>query len=219
VSHLDAAFGRLLDHLETLGIADRTIVVFTSDHGEMAGVHGIFGKSVMYEEALQTPLIIRHPDGASGTTCRKLVSSVDLMPTILDLLGVPIPTTCEGRSFAAQLRGDEPDAEPEHVFAHYSVSGTQGLADAGGEVCVRTASHKLVASFEDHLVGRPTQLFDLQADRYEEVNLADDEAHGDIRQELLSVLDRWVADVETRIGQPDEAARPSCTARRTLSIG
>src|SRR5690606_12672018 len=66
ISHMDAAFGRILSKLEQLELDRNTIVIFTSDHGDMAGCHGLFEKSVMYEEAVRVPLIVRIPDGPKG---------------------------------------------------------------------------------------------------------------------------------------------------------
>jgi len=111
ISHLDAAFGRLLSGLDDLNLRENTLVVFTSDHGEMAGAHGLFGKGVMFEEALHVPLIARAPSQASGHRTSQLAATVDLMPTLLDYAGVDRPLTAEGISLRAQIEGGPADSD------------------------------------------------------------------------------------------------------------
>jgi arylsulfatase A-like enzyme len=191
ISHLDAAFGRLLETLEETGLDRNTIVVFTSDHGEQAGSHGLFGKEVMYEESLRVPLAVRHPGGraawgfSNGSKASRLVSSVDLFPTLLDLLGVPVPDSAEGRSLVSS------GEERECVFAEYDTS------------CIRTRHYKLVT---DRDVTRTLALYDLAADPFEQVNRGGEGAQ--IEAELFEELRRWREDVDSRAGEPEIAATP-----------
>ena len=86
---VDAQLNRILDELEMLGLDQNTIVVFTSDHGEMGGAHGLRGKGPFaYEESIHVPLIIRHPDVQGGRRCQSLTSHIDIAPTLLSLCGV-----------------------------------------------------------------------------------------------------------------------------------
>jgi arylsulfatase A-like enzyme len=191
ISHIDAAFGRLLDTLEETGLERNTIVVFTSDHGEQAGSHGLFGKAVMYEESLRVPLAVRHPGGpaawgfSNGSTASQLVSSIDLFPTLLDLLGVPVPNSAEGRSLVFSEEGRE------RLFAEYQSS------------CVRTRRYKLVS---DRDVTRAVALYDLTADPFEQVNRGGEGTQ--IEVELLEELKAWRKDVDSRPGEPEVAATP-----------
>ena len=86
---MDIQLANLLGELDSLGLADRTIVVFTSDHGEAAGAHGLHGKGPFaYEEGIHIPLIVSHPDVAGGQTCKALSSHIDIAPTLLAMAGV-----------------------------------------------------------------------------------------------------------------------------------
>jgi len=85
---MDAQIANILHELDALGLADRTIVVFTSDHGELAGAHGLHGKGPFaYEEGIHIPLMVRHPDVKGGQTCRALTSHIDMAPTLLAMAG------------------------------------------------------------------------------------------------------------------------------------
>jgi arylsulfatase A-like enzyme len=86
---MDIQIANLLRELDALGLADRTILVFTSDHGEAAGAHGLHGKGPFaYEEGIHIPLIVSHPDVAGGQSCRALSSHIDIVPTLLAMAGV-----------------------------------------------------------------------------------------------------------------------------------
>ena len=86
---MDAQINGLLRELDALGLADRTIIVYTSDHGELAGAHGIHGKGPLaYEEGIHIPLMVHHPDVRGGQTCQALTSHVDIVPTLLSLAGM-----------------------------------------------------------------------------------------------------------------------------------
>jgi arylsulfatase len=101
---IDRGVGSILDALDECGLADDTLVVFTSDHGELLGDHGLWYKGpFFYEGLLGVPLIVRGPGVRTGTSSA-LVSTIDLMPTLLDMLGVSRPPTVDGRSIAGHLR-------------------------------------------------------------------------------------------------------------------
>ena len=86
---MDLQIANILRELDALGLADRTIIVFTADHGEMAGAHGLHGKGPFaYEENVHIPLIVRHPDVKGGQSCRALSSHIDIVPTLLAMAGV-----------------------------------------------------------------------------------------------------------------------------------
>lgn len=116
---LDASFGQLLDHLRESGLDDNTIVVFTSDHGEMMGSHGLMTKGVCFEESINVPLMIRMP-GARASSSDVLINSIDLMPTLMGLCGLDVPSGIDGQSFAASLRGMSNAIEPEMASIGYA---------------------------------------------------------------------------------------------------
>lgn len=126
----DAHIVRLLDALDATGQADRTIVVFTSDHGEMLGVHGIRGKGVLpYREATQVPLLVRHPARPGGISTPTLASHVDMAPTLLGLAGTPSATVRKvvpelvGRDLSAVIADPtrpDPRQEGDGLLLHWT---------------------------------------------------------------------------------------------------
>ncbi|MGD2175396.1 MAG: sulfatase, partial [Candidatus Brocadiaceae bacterium] len=107
ITALDANVGRMLDALEELGLDGRTLVVFTSDHGDMLGSQGRRKKEQPWEEAIVVPLLMRFPGLlAAGRRTPAVAGLTDLTPTVLDLMGVPVPEAMEGRSLAPLLKGD-----------------------------------------------------------------------------------------------------------------
>jgi len=156
VSQIDAEVGRLMDALERLGIADRTVVLFTADHGDMQGSHGLKNKSLPFEESAGIPLIVRVPGGVPGVVSDALVSGIDYFPSCLDYVGVPAPAALPGTSFAPLTRGeDQMLAGP--VFS-----------EMRDWVMLREGDWKLVVATD---TGAPTMLYNLLDDPYEQRNL------------------------------------------------
>jgi arylsulfatase A-like enzyme len=184
VTQIDANVGRLLRELEDLGLADETAVVFTSDHGDMQGSHGLTNKCLPYEESAGIPLIARVPGGAAGATCDVPVGGVDLFPTCLALCGLPADRpTADGRSIAPAVTG-------------------QGRLDPGREVfserpkwcMVVRDGWKLVADRDASYGLAPCALFDLDHDPYELSNRIDEPALAGRAREMTAALAAWQAD-------------------------
>ena len=129
VTLVDRSVGRILKALEESGKADDTIVVFTSDHGELMGDHGILGKTLMYEESIKVPMLLRAPmlDHASRRIGGRF-SHIDLVPTLMELLGLERPGRLQGRSRVPVLQGHE-NLDNDDVFVEWS--GEDGHARAG----------------------------------------------------------------------------------------
>jgi arylsulfatase A-like enzyme len=104
-SLVDTHVGRILATLEDCGLAEDTIVVYTSDHGDMMGSHGLLAKCVMFEEAVRVPLLVRLPGQRGGRRVLEPVSQVDLVPTLLDLMGCATPDCLQGQSLRPALEG------------------------------------------------------------------------------------------------------------------
>jgi arylsulfatase A-like enzyme len=135
VASVDDNVGRLLDFLDKEGLAENTLVVYTSDQGFFLGDHGWFDKRFMYDESLRMPFVARFPGViAPGTVNRDMALNVDFAPTFLDLAGVKAPGDMQGRSFLPVLRGETPPdwraamyyqyyefPQPHHVYPHYGV--------------------------------------------------------------------------------------------------
>jgi arylsulfatase A-like enzyme len=118
VTEMDLSIGAILTKVEQLNLAGNTIVVHTSDHGELAGAHRLFGKGVMFEEAARVPLLIRLPQQRGAISVAQPISHIDFTPTILDLLGKEPSEQFAGRSRACVLRGNREPAQP--VFMQWA---------------------------------------------------------------------------------------------------
>jgi len=200
VSLVDRAVGEILGALDECGLGERTIVVFTSDHGDMMGDHAILAKCVMYEEALKVPLLVRVPWlGAAHGTIRDRVSQIDLLPTLLELLGEPIPRHLQGQSRASVLRG-EGGLEGSDVFVEWNDSDgwpPQPPAGLPPEDCERAKGQpwrtfisadgwKLNLSAVDRC-----ELYDLNSDPFETTNLFERPEHKGRARELAGRIRLW----------------------------
>ena len=145
---LDRQVGRLLDHLDASGLGDRTVVVFSSDHGYLVGEHGLVGKRAAFDEVVRVPLFLRVP-GRPGSQRDELVSLIDLLPTLTDLTGIAPMERAHGRSLLPLLEGR--GEARDHVYAE--LPGEWGL--------VRTRDWKLVLGARRAL--GLDQLYDLRA--------------------------------------------------------
>ncbi len=181
---LDHELGRLLRALDELRLADNTLVVFTSDHGDMHGSHGKRYKGHPEEESLHIPLLMRCPARIkAGQTPPTLVSSIDLMPTLLSVCGLETPSTCTGRDLSAAVLGERAPAV-QSIYAEGRMHGD------GAWRAIVTPRNKLAVN----TAGKVTHLFDLAKDPYEMKNLADEKAQAKLRTDLLAKLHRWAKD-------------------------
>jgi arylsulfatase A-like enzyme len=117
ITLVDRSIGLIVTCLENAGLMDRTVIVHTSDHGDLLGAHGIFGKGVMYEPAVCVPFLIRLPDGPRKMIARR-VSHIDFVPTVLDLLQRPCPDQLPGKSLVPEIFGQ--NGEPRNVFIEWN---------------------------------------------------------------------------------------------------
>lgn len=184
VERVDSQIGRLLDALEENNLADETVVVFTSDHGEMAGAHRMRQKWVLYEESVRVPLIIAGPQvKRPGSIDNSLVSNgLDLMPTLCEIGGISAPEECPGQSLIPYVDRRRVE-ERDHVIAesYYEDIAVQARM-------VRTRRHKyIVHSWGKHR----EQLFDLEEDPGETVNLAVESRHAALLQKHRDLLADW----------------------------
>ena len=183
-AHVDHNVGRVLDWLDRSNLADDTIVILVSDHGDMAGDHGRFGKKTYYDGSMRVPMLVRCPNRfPAGHVVDSLVDpGVDTMPTLLELCGLPVPDNVQGRSYVSLLDGG---SEPtrQQVFYEICMEREGPEAFPVPERGVRTLEWLYVRTEE-----RPTVLFDLQNDPYESNNLVDSADHRDIIEQLDNLL-------------------------------
>ena len=210
-TEVDTHFGRIINFLKETGQYDDTIIVFVADHGEMLGEHHLWGKQNPYEAAYHIPLIIRDPNNAAqhGTTVLAFTESIDVTPTILDLIGQHIPAGMDGVSLRPFLEGKTPAKWHDCVHLELDYSQPDSMTVWQEAVGVSTHDANLAILREDrfklvHFNGDlPPLLFDLTADPSELHDLAGDPAHAStllrLTRKLLSHrmrhADRTLADV------------------------
>ncbi|NEE03826.1 sulfatase family protein [Phytoactinopolyspora halotolerans] len=204
VSLVDDEVGRILDALDETGQADNTIVVFTSDHGEMLGDHQLMLKGpFMYECAVRVPLIVRWPGVTEpGSRRTELVQWIDLAPTFLQAAGVEVPQRMQGESLLKLIRDDDATGWRDWALCHYRNSG-HPYDPAVHVTMLRHDRWKLVVHHgaPASARGRTGELYDLETDPSELTNLWHEDAHRDIRHELQEMLIDVMVAVEDR-GNP-----------------
>ena len=155
---IDDQIGEMIRALEQRGMLDNTYIIYSSDHGEMLGDHGLYTKSVAIEASLRVPLIVTGPGIPRNQISDGLVELIDLNPTICDFAGVPVLPRIDAKSIAPVLRGETETHRTETVSALRNFR------------CIRTATHKLIENYND-----VTELYDLENDPDELHNIAQSE--------------------------------------------
>ena len=198
---LDDCFASLLKTIDEAGIADDTVVIFTSDHGDMLGSQGEVKKQRPWEESIRVPMLARVPGGPAGKALNATIDTADLMPTMLGLAGLPNPDTVEGHDFSGyMLRGEDDPSKGAAVLNCVHPFG-QFTRDIGGREYrgLRTGRYTYVRDLNG-----PWLLYDNENDPYQLTNLADDPTHAALRAELDADLDRRLAARGDRF-EPSEA--------------
>jgi arylsulfatase A-like enzyme len=202
---VDENLGRVLDYLDESGLAEDTLVLYTSDNGFYLGEHGWYDKRFMYEPSLRVPLLVRYPRlRLQGRVATELTQNIDYAPTMLDLAGVPVPSTMQGRSLRPILEGAPPADWRASVYYAYWENSWQ-LRDTRREEMrdptfayftahrvgphrgVRTGRHKLIEFYSE---GDYWELFDLEKDPHELNNLYGQPGYADLTAELKRELAR-----------------------------
>jgi arylsulfatase A-like enzyme len=190
VQGVDDNVGKVLDELDRTGLAATTVVIYSADNGWYLGDLGLYDKRFMYEPGLRVPLIMRGPGIVAGGTPDAFVANIDLAPTFLDLAGVPVPESMQGRSVVPLLRGERPDDWRSSVYYRYYHD--PGHHNTRAHYGVRTATHKLIHYWRKDA----WELFDLVADPLEQHNLLFDPVEA-ARPEVT----RLFADLRGEIGR------------------
>ena len=185
IALIDDQLARLLAHLDETGQRENTIIIFTSDHGEALGDHGLVQKGCrFYEGLVRVPLIIAGPDITRGVESDALVELLDMSATLLEVAGVDIPTHHQGIPLSPILTGRAaPDHHRDFVRCEYYDALDAAFCGGAGSFATmyRDRRHK-IASYHDVGLG---ELYDLEADPWEYDNLWDDPAHASLKCELL----------------------------------
>jgi arylsulfatase A-like enzyme len=197
VASVDESVGRVLDYLDEHGLADDTIVVYTSDQGFFLGDHGWYDKRFMYEESLRMPLLVRHPPMIPpGAVAGSFVLNLDLAPTFCELAGIEPDEPMSGRSITPLLRGEPPADWRRSMYYRYweHLSDQHRVAAHCG---IRTERYKLVyyygqglglAGTSDQATPPEWELFDLAADPAELCNVSGQPGFRVVTKELVAEL-------------------------------
>jgi arylsulfatase A-like enzyme len=172
MSEIDSQIGRLIDYLKQTGAYENTLIVFTSDHGDMQGDHWMLSKSCYFDQAFHVPMIVRDPgataDRTRGTKVEAFTESVDIMPTILAWAGLDIPAQCDGYSLLPFCHGEQPKTWRQEYHAEFDLRSPYsygektplGLEKRQCMVGItRGERYKYV-----HFAGLPSLFFDLEKD-------------------------------------------------------
>ena len=184
ISFMDAQFGRVIDELDRLGLADNTIIIFWGDNGYHLGENGIFTKMTNFELGTHVPLMICTPHQKSaGQHCKALVEYVDIYPTLAQLAGLPLPTHLEGTSFAPLLENPEKPWK-KAVFSQYLRPGKDKFMGRS----VRTDRWRYTEWVNGNNESAGVELYDEKNDPKENVNVADDTTYQSVIAELAKTL-------------------------------
>lgn len=194
ISLMDAQIGRVLERLEALGLADDTLVIYSTDHGDMCGGHGMMDKHYcLYEDIVHVPLILRFPGRvAGGVRCEALtLSEIDLARTLIDAMGVEAPESFAGRNLIATACGELP-ARDSVLIQYFGTQ--QGLFSERGLIDERF-KYVYNPAAED-------ELYDLANDPGELKNLATAAEQADRLQAMRERMGEWMAEVGDRLSPP-----------------
>ena len=177
ITAMDAMVGRILEELKNQGFADNTYIIYTSDHGDMLGEHGLFYKQCSYEGSVGVPLIVKGPSVAAGKRFDQPVSLVDMYPTIMDMANLESESDRPGKSWLPLLRGDKCEGE-EYAFSEYHGN------------FFRQDWYMLVKDnykYTYYVNERPS-LFNLKQDPHENIDLALKPEYSEILDEFKELL-------------------------------
>ncbi len=221
-SLVDTHTGRILDVLDETGLAENTIIVYTSDHGDMMGSHRMLTKSIMLEEAQRVPLLIHLPGQTEQRRISTPVGQIDLVPTLLELMDVDTPKHVEGASLADAARTGDDSNITRDVFVEWTPGNSnQSVAETPEKVI---PDWKLAVASEDELRRRPAEhirgivtrdkwkfnwstvgdheLYNLDEDPFETKNLAVEAEYGSKMRELAERIRRWQVQTADSVDLP-----------------
>ena len=183
IKSVDESVGSILKYLDEKGMAENTVVVYTSDQGFYLGEHGWFDKRFMYEESFRTPLLIRWPSAIkAGQKDDHLVQNLDFAETFLDIAGVEIPADMQGKSLVPLFSNNKQEFRDAIYYHYYEYPGIHAVKRHYG---IRTDKYKLIHFYYDI---DEWELYDLEKDPNELYNRIEDPAYEEIKKDLMSRL-------------------------------
>ncbi len=209
VSEVDEYIGKIINKLKQLGLYDNTIIVLTSDHGDMMGAHHMVEKQVMFEEAVRVPLLLKGPDMHQKEIIQQRVSLIDLVPTLLDIMDAKVPSDLQGKSFTPMINGEKrknnyvyiewnPDKNPESNFLKDTKLASADEIKRVGTASFRTVispdGWKLCLSDKDK-----NQLYNLNTDSLETTNLYYNPMYKKVVTDLSNKIKEWQVETGDRV--------------------
>jgi arylsulfatase A-like enzyme len=200
IASVDDNVGRVLDYLDEAGLADDTVVIYTSDQGFYLGEHGWFDKRFIYEESLRMPLMVRWPGVVSpGQRNTDLVQNLDFAETFLEVAGVEVPADMQGRSLVSTLNGETPKDWRDAIYYHYyEYPGAHSVKRHYG---LRTDRYTLTHFYYDI---DEWELYDLKEDPLQLKSVYDDPAYADVQAKLQARL----AELQEQYDVPEAHTEP-----------
>ena len=196
VAAIDDNVGRILEYLDSHGLAQNTLVVYSSDQGFFTGEHGWNDKRWMYEQSLSMPLLMRWPAVIKpGARIEQMVQNIDYAPTFLDVAGVAVPNEVQGCSLVPLLQGQSPRSWRREIYYHYYMDKAYNLPRFEG---VRTERYKLISYYKP---SQEWELFDLQKDPNELQSVYGDASYRNVRARLKKKL----AELRAKYDVPENA--------------
>ena len=213
VKGVDENIGRVMQAVVDAGLEDNTVFVYSSDQGFYLGDHGWYDKRWMYEESFMMPLIVKWPgQTAPGSRNRDLVQNIDYAPTFLEMAGAPVPDDIQGRSLVPLLRGETPGDWRDRLYYHYYEYPSVHMV--AKHIGIAKERHKLMYFYEFD----EYEMYDLETDPDELVNLAGNPEHAEmlaqLRKELMDLRDHF--EDTTDITPKPEAWRTKVRDRRVV---
>lgn len=220
-SLVDTYTGQILETLDECGLHDNTIVVYTSEHGDMMGNHHLLAKCVMFDEAATVPLLLRLPGQTTSRLISGPVSQIDLLPTLLDLMEQPIPDHLQGKSLKPILDQEEDVRLEDDVIVEWN-GGNNGFGDRVGQVSIPESMLELASREEIIAVHRDPvrsiitpdgwkfncsplgehELYDLNEDPLETHNQASEPAYLQLMRDLTDRIRRWQVKTDDAVELP-----------------
>ncbi|MCP4383307.1 MAG: sulfatase [Hyphomicrobiales bacterium] len=204
IASIDESVGRLLNYLDENGLADDTIVIYTSDQGFFLGEHGWFDKRFMYEESFQMPFLIRYPNSVEpGTVCDDMACNVDFAPTFLDYAGLTIPSYMQGQSLRPLFSGAKPGDWQQYAYHRYWMHRDPNH-NAYAHYGLRDARYKLIYWYNEgyDLPGtnhggedREWELFDCEKDPLELFNVYSNPDYQNVVLQMTQALEAKMAEI------------------------
>jgi arylsulfatase A-like enzyme len=212
IKAVDENVGRVLDYLDKEGLAENTIVAYSSDQGFYLGEHGWFDKRWIFEESLRTPCLVRWPGvSKAGTTSDRIVSNLDFAPTFLEATGVKVPAEVQGKSLVPLLKGETPaDWRKSFYYHYYEFPGPHAVRRHYGVV---TDRYKLVKFYGDGV--DYWELFDTKTDPKEMTSVYGRTEYAAVQKELHAELDRLRKDL--KVPDPDPAETMITPKKKALN--